>query len=79
MLISHRYRFIYTKTAKTAGTSVESFFERFCMPEGTWRQLHERNQHVSPEGIIGCRRAEIPPGTTWWNHMPAAEVKELIG
>lgn len=79
MLISHRYGFIYTKTAKTAGTSVESYFERFCMPEGTWQQSHARDQHVSPEGIVGCRRAEIPAGTTWWNHMPAAAIRELIG
>lgn len=34
MLISHRKRFIFTKTAKTAGTSVESYFEQYCMPEG---------------------------------------------
>lgn len=81
VLISHRYGFIYTKTGKTAGTSVESFFERFCMPEGAWRQSHGRDEHVSVEGIIGARRTKErrQPGTTWWNHMPASEIRELIG
>jgi hypothetical protein len=79
VLISHRYRFIYTKTAKTAGTSVESFFERFCMPEGAWQQTHARVEYVSQEGIIGHRAAEIPTGTTWWNHMPAALIRDQIG
>jgi len=79
MLVSHRHRFIYTKTAKTGGTSVESFFERFCMPEGTWKQLHAREQHVSECGIVGYRGAVVPPGTTWWNHMPASAIKARLG
>ena len=31
MLISHRKKFIFTKTKKTAGTSVESVFETYCI------------------------------------------------
>lgn len=79
MLVSHRHTFIYTKTAKTGGTSVESFFERFCMPDGAWKQMHARDQYISREGIIGHRNAVIPPGTTWWNHMPAAEIRHKLG
>jgi hypothetical protein len=52
MLISHRYRFICTKTVKTAGTSVENFFEEFCMPEGEWTESHGRDEYESPTGII---------------------------
>lgn len=33
MVISHRYRFIFVKTSKTAGTSVEAFLSRHCGPE----------------------------------------------
>lgn len=79
MLISHRHRFIYTKTAKTGGTSVESFFERFCMPDGAWTQLHGRDEHVSEHGIIGYRGPVPPSGTTWWNHMPASTIKAKVG
>jgi hypothetical protein len=31
MLVSHLKKFIFTKTKKTAGTSVESVFEPYCM------------------------------------------------
>ena len=60
MLISHRHRFIYTKTIKTAVTSVEAYFEPYCMAEGAWQESHSRAEHVSPEGIVRfrglCRR-----------------------
>jgi len=79
MLISHRYRFIYTKTAKTAGTSIESFFERFCMPEGEWAQSHLRDEYESPDGVIGYRGGNPPATTQWKNHMSAAAIKERIG
>ena len=79
MLVSHRYRFIYTKTVKTAGTSVESYFERFCMPDGTWQQSHERSEYESSSGIIGFRGVVIPENTRWWNHMPADLIKRQLG
>jgi hypothetical protein len=47
MLISHRKRFIFFKTSKTAGTSVESFFEKFCYAEGEWKFSHAREETIS--------------------------------
>ena len=79
MLVSHKYRFIYTKTAKTAGTSVESFFERFCMEESEWEQSHARDEYESATGIVGLRAAEIPANTKWFNHMPAATIRKQLG
>jgi hypothetical protein len=79
MLVSHRKKFIYTKTAKTAGTSVESYFERYCMPEGEWEEEHSREMHVSEAGIIGFRGAKRPLGTEWFNHMSAKKMKEKLG
>lgn len=79
MLISHRYRFIYTKTAKTAGTSVESYFERFCMPEGEWQQLHAREAYESSTGVIGYRGPDTAKVPKWYNHMSAALIREQIG
>lgn len=77
MLISHRHRFIYTKTRKTAGTSVESYFEPYCMAEGEWTLSHGREQYVSASGIIGQRGQG--PGHLWWNHMPAETVRMQLG
>ena len=78
MLISHRYRFIYTKTAKTGGTSVESFFERFCLPDGEWTQQHAIDETETTAGVIGYRgsnRQAVNP--RWWSHMSASEIKRL--
>ena len=79
MLISHRRRFIYMKTVKTAGTSVEIFFEPECAdPSSYVGPQHETAEIVSPFGIIGAR-GRFGPGATWYNHMPAARVLELVG
>ena len=78
MLVSHRKRFIFTKTLKTAGTSVESYFEPYCMPEGTWEQSHEREEHVSEAGVIGYRGSSAAQ-PQWYNHMPAVRIRELVG
>lgn len=33
MIVSHRYKFIFIKTSKTAGTSIEIALSRFCGPD----------------------------------------------
>jgi hypothetical protein len=80
MLVSHRCSFIYTKTRKTAGSSVESYFEPFCMPEGEWTQRHFREEYVSAAGIIGFRGSRTEKRKAlWWNHMPARLIRRRIG
>ncbi|MES2684949.1 MAG: sulfotransferase family 2 domain-containing protein [Pseudomonadota bacterium] len=79
MLVSHRYHFIYTKTIKTASTSVESYFERYCMPEGEWQQDIHRNEYDTAAGIIGQRGGQMRPEIRWWNHMPARLIRDQLG
>ncbi|MES0489290.1 MAG: sulfotransferase family 2 domain-containing protein [Leptospirales bacterium] len=87
MLISHRKKFIFTKTVKTAGTSVESYFEKYCMPEGEWSLSHSRQMYVSEHGIIGNRGKAgrsalvklIFPHEQWHEHMSAGQIKTQIG
>lgn len=78
MLISHRKKFIYTKTAKTGGTSIEVYFEPYCMPENEWTFSHARDAYVGPAGIIGYRGSDAK-GQVWYNHLPAREIKNQIG
>jgi len=63
---------------KTAGTSVESYFEPYCMPEGVWHFSDGRDEYVSETGIIGCRTKDVS-GYKWFNHMPASLVQEQLG
>lgn len=80
MLISHRRRFIFTKTIKTAGTSLEAYFEPWCVPEGHV-VAEEGPQRVSVAGIVGARGSlpVWPLRPRWYNHMPAARIRRLIG
>lgn len=85
MLVSHTKRFIYTKTAKTAGTSVEAFFEPFCREPGNQEFRPETESRVSSYGIIGYRGvlkrfARWPLiGEKWYAHMPAEQIKRRVG
>lgn len=78
MLISHRKKFIYTKTKKTAGTSVECYFEKYCLPSGTWAFSHAREETVCEDGVIGFRGSQSG-NKTWWNHMSAHDIRRLVG
>jgi len=79
MLLSHAHRFIYTKTLKTAGTSVEIYFERACLPSGTVVALdHWVDETVTEAGTIGYRGPHRE-GKRWYNHMPASEIRDLVG
>lgn len=81
MLVSHRHHFIYTKTAKTAGTSVEVYFEPFCTDEPPETVGHGGPARISEAGIVGFRgpNRKRPDDCPWWNHMAAAEIKKLLG
>lgn len=82
MLVSHSKRFIYLKTMKTAGTSIEIFFERFCRPPGAGAESHRVAQIVGPEGIVGHRGPEHRDSggaTRYFNHMAAEAVRAAVG
>jgi hypothetical protein len=49
MIVSHRYRFIFLKTRKTAGTSVEIALSRLCGPEDVITPLLPADEAVRRE------------------------------
>lgn len=78
MLVSHRHRFIYLKTKKTAGTSVELYFEPFCVPPELSRP-ERAGALVSEYGIVGSRGKQHGGRRDWRAHMPAKKIRDGLG
>jgi hypothetical protein len=68
MIISHKYRFIFVKTLKTAGTSIEVFLSQHCGPDDVLTPILP---HVEPH------RPRNHDG--FFNHIPAAAIREKVG
>lgn len=81
MLVSHRHRFIYLKTRKTAGTSVEILLEQHCHgPEPYPGPVHYRPALVTQDGIIGARWRHRPgESNPWPAHIAAAALRNRLG
>lgn len=78
MLVSHKHKFIFIKSIKTAGTSTEIYLEPYCV--SNIEESHGRDMIQTEEGIIGTRMnqalAEI---SEFYNHMPPFKIKNSIG
>lgn len=76
MLISHRYQFIFVKTRKTAGTSIEASLSRYCggtdvitpisLPDEPWRGQFG----ICPQHHLPGQTADIAGGrVAWWRRQ----------
>lgn len=79
MIISHRHRFIFLKTRKTAGTSIEIALSRFCGPDDVITPILEEDEAVRRElGFRGPQNLEIAERLqrpwdrlrSWWWREP---------
>jgi hypothetical protein len=78
MLVSHKYKFVYIKTIKTAGTSTEIFLEPYCIEN--LNESHSRKMIKSDEGIVGTRMSQKEAEKSeFYNHMSPFEIKSKLG
>jgi hypothetical protein len=77
VLISHKYKFIFIKNFKVAGTSVEAFFQKYCVDdEETYQMTHCTDEIICKNGIVGYRGTNSK-GKKYRNHMGIQKIKEL--
>ena len=96
MLISHRHRFIFLKTQKTAGTAIEIALRAVLGPDDVITPISREDERLNRRlGHPGPRHFRAPlrdydSADLWrllsrarlkkrfYNHIPAARVKELL-
>jgi hypothetical protein len=65
MILSHRHRFIFLKTSKTAGTSVELTLSRHCGPRDVLTPNPLEDEEIRRRiGARGWQNCLLP----WWEH-----------
>ncbi|MFC0039929.1 sulfotransferase family 2 domain-containing protein [Actinomadura rayongensis] len=94
MIVSHEHRFIFIRTRKTAGTSLEIALSRLVGDDAVVTSLSPRDERIRrahggrpPQNHL--LRAAPPdaevvppgpgPGIVFYNHMPARAVRALLG
>lgn len=94
MLVSHRYQFIFIKSRKTAGTSLEIVLSTFLGPNDVITRISRRDEETRKNvGGLGPQNREIP-WTKWgsreWksffkrratvfnNHFPAERLRQIM-
>ena len=78
MLVSHRYKFIYIKTRKTASTSIEGLLEPLCAPAGHVPR-HVQAYISSENGIIAGRAGGQSQDDPLTAHSSAQTVVKELG
>ena len=81
MIVSHAHRFVFLKTRKTAGTSVEIALSTVCGPDDVITPVTEADERLRAEaGGRPPQNYESPPlARKAFNHMPASMVRQLVG
>jgi len=68
MIISHKHQFIFIKTFKTAGTSIEMYLAQFCGPDDILTPVNPAAGEHEPRN-----------GDGYEQHMTAEQVRARVG
>lgn len=91
MILSHRHRFLFVKTRKTGGTSVELALSSCLGPDDVATRIDPRdeelrralgifprNEQPRPPGLFPRLKSTLGRGPRFYNHIPASEVRRLV-
>lgn len=92
MIVCHEYKYIFLKTAKTAGTSLEIALSRYCGPNDIITPISPKDQKIRKAlGYPGPQNYCAPNADLkklvkkhdrkkrYHNHMPARLAREFLG
>lgn len=73
MIVSHRHQFIFLKTYKSAGSSLEVLLSKFCGPDDIVTRLQPEDEALRPDS--GPRNYVLP----FWRRPLRGNIKTLMG
>jgi Sulfotransferase family len=68
MIISHKYKFVFVKTYKTAGTSLEAYLSDCCGDEDILTEIYPPVSNHQARNV-----------GAYYNHMPACHIRRALG
>jgi hypothetical protein len=82
VIVSHEHRFIFVKTRKTAGTSIEVFLAKFAGDDAIVTPTipvieGHQPRNYNPNRLAMLSRLHL--GREYWNHMPARRIRARLG
>jgi hypothetical protein len=80
MILSHRHRFIFVKTHKTAGTSMELMLSAICGDEDVITPLAQEDEEQRRAlGLRGPQNTHVEGVLRFYNHMSALVIRSVVG
>jgi hypothetical protein len=82
VIVSHEHGFVFMKTRKTAGTSVEISLSRVCGPDDVITPVTDDDEVLRrAHGGRSPQNFEAPPNLERkaFNHMPVSMVRKMLG